>query len=340
MLLPIRRVRRFATSAVDKGPRPQNGGTQRPAPAPRPIAHLFTHARPTLAGIPSFALPMNPRLFLLPLLMAAVTACSRDDVPPPPPGAALLEDPALSELSGLEASPRDAGVLWGINDSGSFPRLYRFDTRGRALGRVSVHGAFIRDSESLAVWQEQPGGQAWMLIGDVGDNRGWRDEVRVHAVAEPALSATRARIAWTLRFRYPDGPRDAEGIAVDHRDRQLLVLSKRDRPARLYGVPLDGAPQPTTAHLIAELPAGVVDGDATGLDVSRDGRQLAVLSYRGLYLWTREPGVSWGEALLGAPRELTLPRLRKAEALTFDHASRAIFVGSEKRPSPLVRVLL
>jgi hypothetical protein len=279
------------------------------------------------------------RWTLLISLLAGLCAC-REAAVPLPPGAALLEDRALSELSGMESSPRDPGVLWGINDSGSFSRLYRFDARGRSLGRVRLHGRFIRDAESLAVWQERPGQQAWILVGDIGDNRGWREEVRVHAIAEPALGATRASIAWTLRFRYPDGPRDAEGMAVDHRDRQLLVLSKRDRPARLYGVPLVRSDEPATATVLGELPVGVLDGDATGLDLSKDGRQLAVLTYRGLYLWTREPGTSWTDALRDAPRSLALPRLRKAEAMAFDHSGRSIFVGSEKRPAPLVRIVL
>jgi hypothetical protein len=281
---------------------------------------------------------MTVRYF--PIAVLALAACSNGAGPPLPVGAALIEDRALSELSGMEASSRDAGILWGINDSGSFSRLYRFDARGRALGRVSLHGAFIRDAESLATWREHADAPAWMLIGDVGDNRGWRDEVRVHAVAEPALSATRARIAWTLRFRYPDGPRDAEGIAVDHDDRQLLVMSKRDRPARLYGVPLERSREPAVATLLGKLPEGAVDGEVTGLDVSKDGRTLAVLSYRGLYLWSRAPGASWGEALQQSPRELSLPRMRKAEAVAFDQASATIFVGSEKRPTPLVRLLL
>jgi uncharacterized protein YjiK len=282
---------------------------------------------------------MNPRLLALLPLLAGIIACADEATAPLPTGAALVEDSALSEMSGLEASRRDAGVLWGINDSGSFPRLYRLDGRGRALGRVSVHGAFIRDAESLAMWQE-PQGTEWILIGDVGDNRGWRDEVRVHAVAEPALGDTRARIAWTLRFRYPDGPRDAEGIAVDHREQQLLVLSKRDRPARLYSVPLAPGDRSRVASLVGELPADVVDGEVTAIDVSRNGRQLAVLSYRGLYLWTRDPGADWRDVLREAPREVPLPAMRKAEAMAFDHATTSIFVGSEKRPTALLRLLL
>lgn len=275
-------------------------------------------------------------------LLILATGCARESDVMFPPGAALVEDRALSEMSGLEASPRDPGVFWSINDSGSRARLFRLDADGRSLGRVAVKGAFIRDSESLALWREKPGEREWLLIGDVGDNRGWRGEVRIHAVAEPALDIDEARIEWTLRFRYPDGPRDAEGIAVDHCHGELLILTKRDRPPRLYRVPLRAADssEPVVAEFLATLPDEGVQGSVTGLDVSKDGRLLAVLTYRGLYVWEREAHADWRDVLQTAPRRLPLPAMRKAEAMAFDHAADAIFVGSEKRPTPFLRIPL
>jgi hypothetical protein len=284
--------------------------------------------------------PAPIRGLLAALAAGLLAACGGAKDVPLPGGAFLIEDRALSEMSGLEASPAQPGVLWAINDSGSLPRLYRLGHRGEDRGRVWILGAWVSDSETLAFYRD--GATDWLLIGDVGDNRARRGSVRVHAVKEPGPDARVARVAWTLRFRYPDGPRDAEGIAVDHLHDDLLVISKRDRHPRLYRVPLAArhARAVAIAEPVAELSPDWLEGEVTGLDLSKDGTQLAVLTYRGLYLWTREPGQDWSTVVADPPRALPMPKLRKAEAMAFSADHSTLYVGSEKRPAPLVRIPL
>lgn len=279
-------------------------------------------------------------LALLAISVACAGGCQpRHDVARPA-GAHLVEHPALSEMSGLEASPSQPGVYWSVNDSGNLSRLYRVGADGRDLGHVSLLGARLQDAETLAVWKSPHG--TWLLVGDVGDNRGLRGEVVVYALAEPGPSQKTASVAWRVRFVYPDGPRDAEGIAVDQARGTLLLLSKRDRPQRLYQVPLPSEPRDlrTAARLVAELPAHTLDAEATGLDLSRDGRRLAILTYRSLYLWSRHDGESWRDALTRAPAVLPFPQLRKAEAMAFAHDEQHVLVGSEKRPAYLMHIPL
>ena len=83
----------------------------------------------------------------------ALAACADRSDLPFPEGAHRVEDGALSEMSGLVASGGDPQVLWSINDSGSFARLYRLGVRGEALGRVRVAGAWLHDTETLARWR-------------------------------------------------------------------------------------------------------------------------------------------------------------------------------------------
>jgi hypothetical protein len=270
---------------------------------------------------------------LPPLLALTLAACA--DSGHVPEGAHKVEDRALSEMSGLVASHRQPGVLWSINDSGSFARLYRIGVQGQALGRVKISGAWLHDTETLARWQQSE--RDWLLIGDVGDNKARRDQVVVHAVAEPLADEKQARIAWSLRFRYPDGPRDAEGMAVDQSRADLLVLSKRDQPARLYRVPLSAHEHgdTVTAEYLGSPKPGAIEGAVTGLDLSEDGRDLAVLTYRGLYLWQRDGDESWAQVLQRAPRSLPVPAMRKAEAMALHPTPGSILVGSEHRPTPL-----
>lgn len=273
-----------------------------------------------------------PTLAAAAALAAALAACGQDEGRVPP-GAAQVQDPALDEMSGLVASAAQPGVLWAINDSGSRARLFRLGPDGAALGRVAVDGPWLRDAESLDRWSD--GGREWLLIGDVGDNRGWRDDVAVHALAEPARADTTARIAWTLRFRYPDGARDAEAIAVDPVRGDLLVLSKREDRPRLYRVPLSArGATVATAAFVAALPAPL-GAEATDMVVLGRAEALVVLTYRGLHLWRRLPGEDWAEALARPPASWPLPSMRKAEALAVSQDGRRLLVGSEHRPTPL-----
>ena len=277
----------------------------------------------------------RPRRWLMPLAAALGLAACAGAEAPLPEGAFRVQDRALAEMSGLVASHRQPGVLWSINDSGSFARLYRLGSEGQAMGRVWVSGAWLRDTEAMARWRQAS--RDWLLIGDTGDNRARRDHVVVHAVPEPDAAATHVRIAWSLRFRYPDGPRDSEGIAVDQARGELLVLSKRDQPARLYRVPLSAAGQdePLLADYLGSPRPGAISGAVTGLDLSEDGRELAVLTYEGLYLWRRQPDEAWATVLLRDPLALPRPAMRKAEAMALSATPGAVLVGSEQQPTPL-----
>ena len=271
---------------------------------------------------------------------ALVLACAETTDLPLPRGAFRVQDTGLNEMSGLEASPNHPGQLWSVNDSGSRPILYRLGLQGENLGRVHVRGTGIlqNDWETLAFWRE--GGRTWLLIGDVGDNKGRRDHVNVYALPEPAPGETVARVAWTLRFRYPDGPRDAEGIAIDAQAGDLLVLSKRDVPQKLYRVPLSarGAAEPAVAELVTVLPP--LPAQATGLDVTKDGRAMAVLSYRGLHVWRRQDGQAWAQVLAQPGRDYDLPRMSKAEAMAFGPDPGFVYIGSERVPTPLLAIAL
>lgn len=277
------------------------------------------------------------------LLLLLVVACASHSDVPLPAGAFVVQDEGLSEMSGLEASPTHPGVLWSINDSGNRPTLFRVGTKGESLGRVKVRGAILGDWETLAFWKE--GDKTWLLIGDVGDNRGWRSHVRVYAVPEPGPNDTVVDVAWKLSFRYPDGARDAEGIAVDARDQSLLVLSKRDKPARLYRVPLSarGMEEPVNAQFLTTVSVSrdrPFPARPTGLDVSKDGSRMAVLTYKGLFVWNRSPGEAWATALARDAAEVVVPRMAKAEAMSFGAEQDVLFVGSERLPAPLMMLTI
>jgi len=271
--------------------------------------------------------------------------------------AGVLADPALVETSGLVSSAREPGLLWAVNDGGHPAVLYALKTDGRDDGRVAVEGATNVDWEDLAVFNRE--GRAYILIADVGDNKAVRDTRCIYVVPEPVRQATgkfhaAVPVAWQVRYRYEDGPRDCEGVAVDSRTGQILLITKRTSPPQLYTLPLQPPSDAiVTARRAGEIPFippstlgdmirypgfGAVLSQPTSFDIRRDNRLAVVLTYKDAYLFPRAPDESWALALARKPLALRLPRLAQQETACFSLDGRSLYVSTEKRPPPLLEI--
>lgn len=259
-----------------------------------------------------------------------------------------IESPQLHESSGLAASQIHANILWSINDSGSAPELFALTTEGQHLGVWQVDMSTAADWEAMTsfTWR----GKAYLLIGDIGDNFGIRSTVSFTIIEEPdVLSQSPSRLLTPSshqRFTYPDGAKDSEAIAVDIQKGEVLVLSKRISPPRLYRIPLNleknklpSTPSETTAEaeLLTELtgfdkpPKAAADlyGDAwtylgapTGMSLSGD--RLLVTTLEHAYLFDRKD-------LKASPQLLRLPFAGQREAITFAKDSgNTAFVSHER----------
>jgi hypothetical protein len=74
------------------------------------------------------------------------------------------------------------------------------------------------------------------------------------------------------------------------------------------------------------------------MDISPDGRRVAVLTYGGAYLYRKAPRESWQQVFSQLPEALPQFDLRQAEAICFGSDGRTVFLSSEKRPAPLLRL--
>jgi hypothetical protein len=264
---------------------------------------------------------------------------------------ALIRDPRVAEISGFAASDQHPGVIWAHNDSGGRAKLFALDPRGEVIATLHLRGARNLDWEDLAL-QRHPDGDL-LIIADTGDNGGLRPELTIYAVREPeALVDARPRIAWKMRFRWPDGARDCEAMAVDQETGEILLVSKKRVPPELFRLPaaprgqrtevaellatLEGIEQPTAADLARNPVYGRYRSQITSAAVSPDSRWLAVLNYRRVMLYPRGPRQSWGEAVTTPPLALAFPWLPQAEAVTFTADGSEVLIGSEKLPVPLI----
>lgn len=274
--------------------------------------------------------------------------------------AALVTDARVAEISGMAASRRRDDLLWVNNDSHKPAELYALDTAGKVRGTLRVEGRVNVDWEDLAAYTLR--GEPMLLIADTGDNGGVRTELALVALAEPELAADGAPVSaaprWVLRFRWPDGPRDCEAMAVDAQAGEVLLLSKKRVPAQLFRLPLGppadpaavavaeqialvpNVPQPSAAELARDPAYWRYRGQVTAMDVAPDGARMVLLTYRDAYLYARSPGEAWRDALARAPRPLGLPDLPQPEAIAFDRAGRALWLTSERLPAPLITIAL
>ncbi len=271
-------------------------------------------------------------------------------------------DSRINEASGMAMSGINENCIWIINDSGNSNLLYGVSPRGRVKNVFRIQGAKNRDWEDLACFSIK--GQPYLMIGDMGDNRAKRDFCMLYVVPEPNLSKGDPReiqtipFAWQIRYKYQDGPRDCEALAVDERGNRVLLLTKRDIPPVLYGLELkktranEQAVAKPIAH-ISNIPSptkedlknkyGRYYSQPTAMDLKDKGNTLVILTYKHAYLYAKTPGMSWKEAFLSFPATIALPhpatgQLLIRESLCIDPYTQDIFITSERVPAPIYRL--
>jgi hypothetical protein len=285
----------------------------------------------------------------------AATLCA---APAQPVSSTVVAVAELVETSGLAASRRNEGVLWGNNDSGDSARVIAFDVTGAARGVYDIAGAEAIDWEDMALGPG-PHGEDYLYLGDIGDNSAERAEIVVYRALEPDVgegaSGGVINGAEALALRYPDTPHDAETLLVDPRSGSLIIVTKEliTGNAGVYeaSAALLDAGGGTLVN-IGEIekarltPADTPPDDAgplvrgvgylpTGGDISADGSLIALRTYATVWLFARAEDASIADAFAGAACEAPSAVEPQGEALAFDANSTGYFTISEGANPPL-----
>lgn len=216
-----------------------------------------------------------------------------------------LDRDAVPECSALLASTTQERVIWTLSDSDGPTRLVAVrpsglvalpPTAGPSFGLkkylgVDVVGARNLDWEALA-----SDGAGNLILGDVGNNLSRRRELFLYVIPEPTVGATtvtpsrRLTFTWPDQLEFPDPEQshDCEAMFWYRGKLHLLTKHRRDTQSRLWRAEI-----PTTASRAYLSPVGAFDahGMVTDASVSPDGRHLAVLTYRLLWVFdlSRKP---------------------------------------------------
>lgn len=228
-------------------------------------------------------------------------------------------DAHITESSGLASSAVHSGIVYTHNDNEAAARIYAVDREGKTRAIYTLRGVTPRDWEGIAMGKS-PAGASAIFVGDIGDNFGgaW-PEIWVYRFAEQDNLASQTLTATRFRFKYEDGPRNAEALLVDPRENRIYVVSKESQDAGIYlAPPMDELSEDKVNVLrrIAPAPSTITDGA-----FSPDGRRMVLRDYVNAYVYA-EPD---GEPLA----RITLPIQPQGEAATFTRDGKSLLVGSE-----------
>jgi hypothetical protein len=241
-----------------------------------------------------------------------------------PEVALRIGDPRIVESSGLAVSRRHPGVLWTHNDSGDLARVFAIGLDGRVLATLRLAGVEARDWEAMAVGRDGRG-QPALFVGDIGDNQNLWPSVTVYRVAEPARLGDATVPVERFRFRYADGPRDAEALLVDPRGNRLYVATKDLAAGALYQAPAElRTDRVNVLRRVAAAPALVTDGA-----FAPDGRTFVLRDYQEAHVYAAP-----GRRLARFP----LPPQPQGESVTFSADGGDVLAGSEGPGSEIWRV--
>lgn len=256
-----------------------------------------------------------------------------------------VENKMLNEASGLAQPAATPEVIFAMNDSGNLPYLYAMDFTGKSVGSWQVAFREQHDIEDLASFELE--GESYLLIADTGDNFAWRPRLTMAVVRLPDVenlsNDSVIPVEWTFDYRYPDGYRDCEAVAVDEDSSTIILISKRRVPAEVFELPLrpkadlvtarkvallTNIPQPNDEDLIEDSRYGRFRSSPTALDIA--GRKAVVFTYKHAYLFERKRRQSWAEAFAGVPTRILLPPIYGLEAGALTDKGRYLLVTGER----------
>jgi hypothetical protein len=254
---------------------------------------------------------------LLVALSAAPVALASPAAADGAPRAFTIEDPRITESSGLAASRLHPGVYWTHNDSDDGPYLYAVDSRtGRTVATVTMSGVGRpRDVEAVSMG---PGNT--LYVGDIGDNLdGSWPHVWIYRLPEPKELRDQTVRTTQYTVTYANGPRNAEALMVHPVTGRAYIVDKKEDGGHLYEGPEHLSPSGSNVF----RPVAPIDLWTTDGAFSPDGRQLAVRGYVGGILYDWKDGRPKRRTMLNVPMQ------GQGESLTYTADGSALMYGSE-----------
>ncbi len=246
----------------------------------------------------------------------------------------VLENEKLDEVSGIAASQSNANVLWTHNDSGDKSNLYLIGLHGENYGKVKLKGISNRDWEDIAISAGPINGVSYIYIAETGDNLAMHSDKTIYRIEEPDISEASFPIDLTinhvdaLRFKYPDGKKDAEALMVDPIAKDVFIISKHETNVHVYKLPF---PQSITEEIVAKKVGTLPTTKVVAADISPDGTEILIKTYFTVMYWKKKGDESIIDLLNTPPTLLPYIFEPQGEAITWKPDGTGYYTLSERK---------
>lgn len=243
----------------------------------------------------------------------------------------------IVEASGIVTSHTMPGHFW-IHDDGGRAVLHLMNQEGIAIASVSLQSEFgFTDIEDIALFVDSLTNKPTIYVADIGDNNAVRDIKTISVFEEPTAdqlqqsSTLVLQPTLSIRFRYPDGKRDAETIMVDPLNNDVYVVTKREASVGVYQVkaPFFNS-EVRTLKKLGTIPYRLI----TAGDISSKGDQIILRDYEKAYYWNRLPNESIASAFSKDARCIGIIAEEQGEGICFSSDGESFYTVSERSKSP------
>lgn len=272
------------------------------------------------------------------LLSVQFMGCRKRQSDLQPPGQPIFDSvptahplvPLVGEISGIADSRVNPGFLWGEQDSDKPPLLFLINHDGKVKKHLYIKGVTNEDWEDMTLSGDQ------LFLGDIGDNALKRESYDFYYFQEPDADVDTVYQAKRLRFKYPDGPHNAEAFLVDAAAEAIFIITKNDQPSQIYKVSL---PSEDNDEVLMAQPAGALRySGVVSACQSADGKEIIVKTYLGLQYYQRQPNQPLPAALAGKYTQLPYTLEPQGEAVCFARDDSGFYTLSEKGFTDFARV--
>lgn len=170
-------------------------------------------------------------------------------------------------------------LFWIINDSDCAPELIAYNTEGKLKKIITISNAENKDWEDLAE------DETYIYIGDFGNNRGVRTDLRVLRVLKSDMHNKKELAIDSITFAWADQQDfsrrnmkhdfDCEAFFACGDSLYFFTKNWANKKTRLYSMPK--LPGDYKLKPIAEFD---VDFMVTGADITADGKTVALVGYK------------------------------------------------------------
>ncbi len=208
----------------------------------------------------------------------------------------VLDHKLINEASGIEASRKFEGRLYHINDSGGGQFFYITDMNGDKTQKIRIEGEASKKSDFEDISIGKCFDKSCLFIGDIGDNKARKYSVEIIVVEELEKYESSVKPLKRIKLKYPDGPHNAEGLAV-HPNGDIYIVTKEENlrdleayPSKVYRLSAqkwqDVENKVSTLEYIGEIDLRMLVPSATAygqivsaFDIAPDGKSFLVLTY-------------------------------------------------------------